>query len=356
MAKFSRFVPGSGAARTALRDEAGERPARDRSSQRCQGRSPRRGECRCRRSRTRRRRRGRRAQARRAQPTWPPRPRWSRSRGPWPARGPPGRRAPARRRGRRHARDQAARGDHRRGCAARRAGPAAGARPSRPAAELAPRAPSVAADPSARSAHHAPMAANRSASPASVSRATRRSISCVAPSQSLVTGDEAVRASVVRAKARELLGRDSESLSDRNFPRILKDAHDNDVIDLRRRGDDFEVARATDAESVADQLAKTAIANAPAQIAAPPAPRGMGARGVSGPRGRGGRPGAPPADLLEHRRGAFRRDARTTTRRDGSRRRCGAIGGRYTGGRSRAACREGRPSLAPSAPRRRRPE
>ena len=117
--------------------------------------------------------------------------------------------------------------------------------------------------------------------------------------ESLVTGDEAVRASVVRAKARELLGRDSESLSDRNFPRILKDAHDNDVIDLRRRGDDFEIARAADAESVSDQLAKTAIANAPAPAAVAPVPRGMGARGVSGPRGgRGGRLGAPPADLL----------------------------------------------------------
>ena len=116
--------------------------------------------------------------------------------------------------------------------------------------------------------------------------------------ESLVTGDEAVRASVVRSKARDLLGRDSESLSDRNFPRILKDAHDNDVIDLRRRGDDFEIARAVDAEPVSDQLAKTAIANAPAAVAAPPVPRGMGPRGVSAPRGRGGRPGAPPPDLL----------------------------------------------------------
>ncbi|HEU4722666.1 MAG TPA: NYN domain-containing protein [Gemmatimonadaceae bacterium] len=116
--------------------------------------------------------------------------------------------------------------------------------------------------------------------------------------ESLVTGDEAVRASVVRAKSRELLGRDSESLSDRNFPRILKDAHDNDVIDLRRRGDDFEIARAVEAESVSDQLAKTAVANAPTTQAAAPAPRGMGPRGVSGPRGRGGRPGAPPPDLL----------------------------------------------------------
>jgi uncharacterized LabA/DUF88 family protein len=116
--------------------------------------------------------------------------------------------------------------------------------------------------------------------------------------ESLVTGDEAVRASLVRGKARELLGRDSESLSDRNFPRILKDAHDNDVIDLRRRGDDFEIARAVEAESVSDQLAKTAVANAPAVPAAAPAPRGMGPRGVSAPRGRGGRPGAPPPDLL----------------------------------------------------------
>jgi uncharacterized LabA/DUF88 family protein len=116
--------------------------------------------------------------------------------------------------------------------------------------------------------------------------------------ESLVSGDEAVRAGAVRSKARELLGRDSESLSDRNFPRILKDAHDSDVIDLRRRGDDFEIARAAEAESVSDQLAKTAIANAPAQPATAAAPRGMGPRGVSGPRGRGGRPGAPPADLL----------------------------------------------------------
>jgi len=114
----------------------------------------------------------------------------------------------------------------------------------------------------------------------------------------LTKGDEAVRAGVVRAKARELLGRDSESLSDRNFPRILKDAHDGDVIDLRRRGDDFEIARAAEAESVSDQLAKTAAANAPAPVAAPAAPRGMGARGVAGPRGRAGRPGTPPADLL----------------------------------------------------------
>jgi hypothetical protein len=116
----------------------------------------------------------------------------------------------------------------------------------------------------------------------------------------LTSGEETVRAGVVRAKARELLGRDSESLSDRNFPRILKDAHDGDVIDLRRRGDDFEIARAADAESVSAQLAKTAANNAPAAPAAAAVPRGMGPRGVTGGRNRVGRPGAPPADLMSN--------------------------------------------------------
>jgi hypothetical protein len=116
----------------------------------------------------------------------------------------------------------------------------------------------------------------------------------------LTTGDEAVRAGEVRTKARELLGRDSESLSDRNFPRILKDAHDGDVIDLRRRGDDFEIARAAEAESVTAQLARTAASNAPPAPSTPPAPRGMGPRGVTSARGRVGRPGAPPADLLSN--------------------------------------------------------
>ena len=116
----------------------------------------------------------------------------------------------------------------------------------------------------------------------------------------LTEGDETVRAGVVRAKARELLARDSESLSDRNFPRILKDAHDGDVIDLRRRGDDFEIARAAEAESVAAQLARSAVSNAPPVSTTPAAPRGMGPRGVTGGRGRVGRPGAPPADLMSN--------------------------------------------------------
>ena len=119
----------------------------------------------------------------------------------------------------------------------------------------------------------------------------RRAVAEVAP------GDESVRASEVRRRARQLLGRDSESLSERMFVRILKDAHDEDIIDLRRRGDDFEVARAAEATSVAQQVAEreqAAIA-ASAPPPAPPSPRvGMGPRTV----GARGRHGAPPPDLL----------------------------------------------------------
>ena len=114
----------------------------------------------------------------------------------------------------------------------------------------------------------------------------------------LVPGDESVRASDVRARARQLLGRDSESLSDRMFVRILKDAHDEGIIDLRRRGNDFEVARAADAAPVAEQLA---LSEQKATPAAPrPTPTTTGPRFGMGPRGAGprGRPSAPPPELL----------------------------------------------------------
>ncbi len=121
--------------------------------------------------------------------------------------------------------------------------------------------------------------------------------------EALVQGDDATSASAARTKAFELLGRDSESLSARMFERILQDAHDANMIDLRRRGNDFEVARAADAASIVEQLktvddAQKAEAKAAAALL-PQAPRGMGARGVAprgGSRGRG--PVGPPADLL----------------------------------------------------------
>jgi len=113
----------------------------------------------------------------------------------------------------------------------------------------------------------------------------------------LVRDDESVRASAVRARARQLLGRDSQSLSDRMFVRILKDAHDDGIIDLRRRGNDFEVARAAESGSVADQVAKhekAAVAKTQPQAAVPGPRRGMGPRGA----GARHRPGAPPPELL----------------------------------------------------------
>ena len=103
--------------------------------------------------------------------------------------------------------------------------------------------------------------------------------------EAVARGDNAVRASVVRERARQVLGRDSESLSERNFIRILKDAHDSEVIDLRRRGDDFEVARSESAPSVSDQLVASEPPPAPRPAAAPPRlslrGRGSGARGPS---------------------------------------------------------------------------
>ncbi|HKW47239.1 MAG TPA: NYN domain-containing protein [Gemmatimonadaceae bacterium] len=117
--------------------------------------------------------------------------------------------------------------------------------------------------------------------------------------ETLTTDDEdTTRASAVRQRAREILGRDSESLNERMFIRILKDAHDSGVIDLRRRGDDFEVARAVEALPVADQVARAdAAAATPRPALGATAPRlGMGPRGAGG-RARG-RLDGPPPELL----------------------------------------------------------
>jgi uncharacterized protein (TIGR00288 family) len=112
--------------------------------------------------------------------------------------------------------------------------------------------------------------------------------------EALVTGEETTSASAVRQRAFEILGRDSESLSARNFERILRDSHDADMIDLRRRGNDFEVARAVDAAPIVEQLknAEQAHKAAAAANAPPPPPRGMSHRGV-GSRNKSGRASAP---------------------------------------------------------------
>jgi hypothetical protein len=100
----------------------------------------------------------------------------------------------------------------------------------------------------------------------------------------------------VRSQARDLLGRDSESLNERNFMRILHDAHDADIIDLRRRGGDYEVAPAAAAPTVERQLEVAEKANAPAPKPQAPVVRGMGSRGIG--RGPMGAKGGPPANLL----------------------------------------------------------
>ncbi|HEU4880169.1 MAG TPA: hypothetical protein VFT21_11985, partial [Gemmatimonadaceae bacterium] len=113
-----------------------------------------------------------------------------------------------------------------------------------------------------------------------------------------VTGGKSVSASKVRASARTILGRDSESLSERNFIRILHDAHDADVIDLRKRGGDYEVAPAAAAPPVERQLETAAAANAPAPKPAVPVVRGMGSRGIGrGPMG--AKAGGMPENLLK---------------------------------------------------------
>jgi uncharacterized LabA/DUF88 family protein len=112
---------------------------------------------------------------------------------------------------------------------------------------------------------------------------------------SIASGGKSAASSKVRAAARSLLGRDSESLSERNFLRILHDAHDADIVDLRKRGGDYEVAPAAAAPPVERQLETAAAANAPPPKVVAPAPRGMGARGISRS---GSAKGAPPANLL----------------------------------------------------------
>lgn len=103
-------------------------------------------------------------------------------------------------------------------------------------------------------------------------------------------GEGPVPANDLRVRAHALLGRDSESLSDRNFSRILRDAHDASVLDVRKRGDSFEVSPAASAPPVKDQLsaqqpARTATAAAPAM------------RSITGRRSGRGK-GEIPASLL----------------------------------------------------------
>jgi uncharacterized protein (TIGR00288 family) len=114
----------------------------------------------------------------------------------------------------------------------------------------------------------------------------------------VASGEDPVASETVRAKAFALLGRDSESLSARNFARILKDAHDAGLLDLRKRGEAFEVTAVAGAPSIADQLAIAEVENRPAAKVSAPAPRGMGVRSAPARGGRAGTKPAIPAGLL----------------------------------------------------------
>jgi uncharacterized protein (TIGR00288 family) len=174
-------------------------------------------------------------------------------------------------------------------------------------AEAVPEVPAALATPSAAPAAAAP------AAPAAEMRGERltrdEAFDLVRRAmQLLANGDPevSVRASELRSAARNLLGRDSESLAERYFQRILRDAHDANVVDLRKRGDDYEVSLATTVAPIAEQLAEaqaeaTAVASAESQASRSAATaqslrRGMGGRG--GGRGARGAPPELPPELL----------------------------------------------------------
>ncbi len=129
-------------------------------------------------------------------------------------------------------------------------------------------------------------------------------------------GQTTVSSRDLRRKAFELLGRDSESLNERFFVRILKDAYDAELVDLKRRGRDYDIEprHAAGATGVSERLnvaaaahssTPTALLTAGAPVPAtppPPAPvapvatRGVGLYGRRDARS--GRPTLPPPDLL----------------------------------------------------------
>ncbi len=125
-------------------------------------------------------------------------------------------------------------------------------------------------------------------------------------------GSAAVSSRDLRRKAFELLGRDSESLSERFFSRILKDAQDAEILELKRRGRDYQVESRHAPASVSDRLNVAAAAHTGAPAAAPapapaqppssvPAATAPTLRGVGGfgrRDARSGRPAAPPPDLF----------------------------------------------------------
>ncbi|HEX5439091.1 MAG TPA: NYN domain-containing protein [Gemmatimonadaceae bacterium] len=111
---------------------------------------------------------------------------------------------------------------------------------------------------------------------------------------------EAIPAADVRSEARTLLGRDSETLSDRYFPRILRDMHAAGLLGLHERDGGYDVLPVAEPAAGAERPAVAAAAATPADgvatSGAPAAPRrGMRHRGA----GRGAASAAVvPPELL----------------------------------------------------------
>ncbi len=125
--------------------------------------------------------------------------------------------------------------------------------------------------------------------------------------EALAQGGDAVPAAAVRSKARELLGRDSDSLSELNFARVLRDAHDADIIDLRRHGDDYEVGVPAAISPVSEQLNVAAAAHATTPTHALPA---VGAESASAGTARSPSPAIPTGLRGMRPRGAGRSPTR----------------------------------------------
>jgi uncharacterized protein (TIGR00288 family) len=193
-------------------------------------------------------------------------------------------------------------------------------------------------------------------------------------------GESSVSSRDLRRRAFELLGRDSESLSERFFARILKDAQDAELLDLRRRGRDYDVQPRHGAAGVSGRLnvaaaaqpgaaAATPIAPPPATpvaaVAAPATARGIG--GFGRRDARTGRPSAPPPDLLsigvvEHLPAgvvspapSVAEEAAEESAKPASRARRGSRGGRGRGKAKAAASPNGEAAVEGAVPRAKRP-
>ena len=156
-------------------------------------------------------------------------------------------------------------------------------------AAAAPAAPAAPATPAAEERRPETVDIARDGIGAGGERLTRdEAFDLVRRAVDILTGgaDTPVLASDVRRKARDLLGRDSESLNERMFVRVLRDAHDANVVDLRKRGDDWELAPAADVAPIADQLQAAVAVPSQSQAGRSAATAASFRRGM---RSRGGR-------------------------------------------------------------------